>query len=835
MPISAGLLAGTTAASVATVASTALHSVTLTDTSGGGSAGFYRFGLAFEKGDVPSGRILVAKIGSTTLRSAMLQRNTWSDGSLRSCILALDAGTVGAGASVTVDITSAVGAQGTAALNPWVYLAAQQDLTVEITNRTGSASGALPSLTFSLQAALANSQRRQVQDSTPVCVRAFVWETTGSEKHLACLHYLDLWLSAAGNVMGVEWTPVMSLHWWTNNPFADGVQTKERNIYDAAAKDGATVLDSRSALSHTYGCQWASLYASNDDQHARRHWLNKGAAMPRLRHAYSAASLQRMMRAGYLPPLDLTKAYAPTHSNTYVPLGTNNHRAAINGTGGYEGRGMVTNPDAIALVQQTAAAWRIARVSAQASLAVFHHYKDHRAPASGGVFEATGGPSLGLFPQRINRNADGTTGAAARTYAGLATEGFVFTTGTTAITFTAANPTSGSTKDGAFSNWDDAHHTVYGYCMAFVDGERYLADAVQDQFNYLLAAAPGSKTALYPNNNLAWASSTAGSRGQLQSVPIEGNADNKWGMNLVDFEGAQERSIAWRMLNFGHLFALLPDGDRHRPYLANLAVNASNYLTQSASFFPAAQATYGTYWVRNPPFANLWMCMVSSLMMMRSQVLLEKLHPGYDTFIDLQLKAIVRSAKNCPYHLAFDVQTINQTKVGNTYLPTGESWINHDVTIDATANTITYDDSTQRPHPANGDKIRFSSALDALPGGVTEDTDFFLVNKSGVDPATYQVAATSGGAAIDLTTSAAGVDVAIKIAALPGLTVIGTGGGQVEDDDSFAKIHEAGLKYGLWYGSSEVDQAAVDAMVAFNAPIAAGNFASWFFDVGQLA
>ncbi len=387
-----------------------LHRFTLNDTSGAGSSGYFRVGLAFEKGDVPSGSLPVARLADQTpVRTAVMETNSWSDGSLRKCVFV---GEVPGGVSgaVTIEVLAKVGTQAASGIDPFAYLSANTDFKVRITNHSGAVSGGLPNRTYLLNVALLTASRREVQADTPVCVRVFAWGHPGSEKHLMCLHYVDLWLDQAGSVVGVEWTPVMSQHWWVDDPFGDGGAVKEERSYDAVLVDGSTALEGFAGLNHAYYCQWAGLRNANDDQHARRLWIDKGAAMPTLRLAYSLESKRRMMRAGYLPPLDQSTGYAAVHGQTYEPLGLNNHREAINGTGGYEGRGVVTNMDSIAITEQTAARWRAARVSAQASLAVFHHIKDHR-DAVGGAF--AGDASLGMFPQKIAR-------LGAKTYPGLA-------------------------------------------------------------------------------------------------------------------------------------------------------------------------------------------------------------------------------------------------------------------------------------------------------------------------------------------------------------------------------------------------------------------------------
>ena len=447
-----------------------LQQFTLEDTSGAGSTGFFRLGLAFEKGDLPAGMLPVARLGDgTPVRSAIMETNTWSDGSLRKATMVGEV-VGGISGSVDIEVSGEVGTQGTSGIDPFAYISTNTDFKVRVTNHSGSVSGNLPNRNYVLNIHLLTASRREIQADTPVCVRVFAWGHPSSEKHLVCLHYVDLWLNQAGDVVGVEWTPVMSQHWWIDDPFGTGAAPKEERIYDAVLVNGTTELEGFGGLQHGYYCRWAGLRTADDDQHARRLWVDQGTPMPTLKLAYGIISKQRMMRAGYLPPLAEGYSYDSSSFNAnYLPLGENtgalvhNHRRAINGTGGYNGRGAISNMDSMALVEQTAALWRIARVSAQAGLATHFHVRDHR--------EVSGDVSLGLIPAPIQQ-------LGAQTYSDLADE-IVAVVGTGGQLGQDA-PDGGL---GAFTSWDEAHHVSYSYFMAFVEGEAYLADAVLSSFD----------------------------------------------------------------------------------------------------------------------------------------------------------------------------------------------------------------------------------------------------------------------------------------------------------------------------------------------------------------
>lgn len=69
--------------------------------------------------------------------------------------------------------------------------------------------------------------------------------------------------------------------------------------------------------------------------------------------------------------------------------------------------------------------------------------------------------------------------------------------------------------------------------------------------------------------------------------------------------------------------------------------------------------------------------------------------------------------------------------------------------IDTTANERIY---CEGHGLANGDKVVFHN--DTAPGGLTAGTEYFVVGVTAGDPDYFQVSATSGGAAINLTSEA---------------------------------------------------------------------------------
>lgn len=806
------------------VQATLLHRITLSDTSGAGSSGFFRVGLAFEKGDVPAGNLPVARLtDGTPLRTAVMDTNSWSDGSMRKATLV---GEVPSGVplAATIEITAESGSQGTSGIDPFAYLTANTDFKVQVTNHSGSVSGNLPNRSYLLNIALLTTSRREIQADTPVCVRIFAWGAPAQEKHLMCLHYVDLWLDQVGDVVGVEWTPVMSQHWWIDDPFGNGAAPKEERTYDAVLLNGATALEGFAGLNHAYYCQWAGLYSGNDAQHARRLWIDKGAKMPTLRLAYSPDSKRRLMRAGYVPPLDQATSYSIQHGQDYEALGLNGHREAINGTGGYQGRGIITNMDSIAFTEQTDARWRAARVSAQASLSVFHHIKDHRS-AAGGAFN--GDASIGMFPQKIDR-------LGAQSYPGLATETIAVTGANAELPDVAPEDAINAPNvTGAFAAWDDAHHTVYGYMMAFVEGERYLADAVLDQLSYL--NMQGAFDGFISNPSAIWAVDPP--RRDLLSVPSSPT------YGFTHLRHRQERSFGWSQYNWDHAYALVADDNRHLPFLLNLQQTTSDLLEDSVAFFPASQFETGTYWMRNRPAISAFMNGLSAMLFERSNLLTERAYAGHVQFVDFLVRYLRDTLVHNPYASRFQTQLVCVDDANATqYIERDERWVEAKGVVDNSgpSGTVFIGNNAffNGVLPENGDPCYVSNptGADPLPPELAVSTVYFLINVTitGPNDATWQLAATPGGAPISVTTpanpQADPVRHYMHLSALSSLGFLGQNGAVVPADDDFMTITNAACEYHYGVSGGEVSSTDIGQIRDFYSPKDYSVFANWNFN-----
>lgn len=102
------------------------------------------------------------------------------------------------------------------------------------------------------------------------------------------------------------------------------------------------------------------------------------------------------------------------------------------------------------------------------------------------------------------------------------------------------------------------------------------------------------------------------------------------------------------------------------------------------------------------------------------------------------------------------VPALNQTwpitaGVPNAVTVTFKAGILIPFTANATDNEIT----TPGYEPSNGTRIRVSNTGGALPGGLSRRTTYYVVNADGE---TFQLSATSGGSAVDLTDAGSGTN-----------------------------------------------------------------------------
>jgi len=784
----------------------------LTNTEASSSSGLFKQGLAFPSGVVVSGNILEATISGSPIRVSMLGVKTWNDGSLMKCTLVGDAGSFTASEAKTVTVNSVAGSLSTSSVDPFAYLTANTDYNVQITNHSGSSSGVLSDRSYSLNTALTDTDRRKIIDNTDVCIRAFVWGHPSGEKHLMCLHYLDFWLDVGDNVIGIEWTPVMSQHWWIDDPFGDGAQTKERREFDISARDGTTVIESETGTGLLYNSRMAMLRTDDDDQHAKRMYFDEGTARPTLAVTYSLDTLKQMMKAGYIPPIAQGVTYDFSGlSNTYTPggeqSGTNrhNHRRAINGTGGYNARGEISSMDAMCLSTQDPDLWRICRVSAQAGLLADFHHRDYRNLTEG---------ELTLMPFPVEQ-------LGAKSYTGLGTE-VIADIARSAFSYDAPDNSSNSLNLG-LNNWDNSHHHSYAYFMAFTEGEHYLEDACLSALDQTMREGPHDEFSTRPK--LAYA--TVAARQSAQSIP------NSEQYGATGFAITQERAFGWGMLALARGYQTLPDNNAHIPYIDNLIEHGSQYCNRSLQFWVTEQLSYGGWQSRFGKFGSVFMNCFNVLgAAVLNSIAADRSLTGIEAFRDTCGLLLANSAsKPIRPFVTRDYRFEDSARL--LVLDTDLHPQKRTISVTSDLFTATFGDNlvVRNDDRVIVDDVNSQNGSVPPPAGLAIGL-YFVVNSQEVLDGTFQLSLTEGGSAVTGITDQASVEVGMDLADFGTASV-----------DDFSAIHNADSTEQIVYATIEkmyslsmsvLPEATHTAFETFYASRVAewpdDTFASWNYD-----
>ena len=786
-----------------------LHQIRFNNTSTNETRGLVKFGLAFEKTDIPIGQTpqLRNKSGEQ-LRCYPIETATWSDGSLRKAVMVADLGMIEGHDSLDVEVYAFNSPASTSDFEPVRYIKElDDDLTVELTNHSGSESGKLSDLKFSLKNASKVNTRVESQATTPLFHRFFSWEKSEHEEHLVCLHYVDFWLED-GRVVGIEWTPVLSQHWWVQKPFGVA-QTKERHDYDAKVMVGKTTVDARSGLQHAYYCRWASLYSEDDDQHATPHWIKTGdVAKPTISVEYSTESRKKMARIGYLPPLAWeSSGWEVNTEKNYTPLGLNGHRQSINDVGAYLGRGAVTKPGANAIAVQTSDAWRRARVAANAGLSVYVHVLDHRT--------ADREPGLRLIPHKF-------TQIGPQTYEHLGSE-LIYAEGDLGTTLDLADdPADGGT--GAFINYDTAHHVNYAALMAFVTGERFLFDSLLGQFEKPLSSIHFNQYG--HDRRPEYFGSERGKTLGIPNIPF----------GTLPYV-TQQRAKGWSANAMLWTWAMLPDNDPHFQYMTNALTNYDNWFSSSMSYFPQDNLEYGGFDCVGGTYVDLWMQNFGPICIYPWLSVVEDQHignGGFRKYCD-QVMKLTLNAYSTKRLYAIGAYALVWPCDDNSlnFIP-GEKDLfpNFDATYsDGRFTTQPY---TRLPW-GNGDKVIFSSRNRsnvevATPSEFSKVTLYYMVNVTGTQ---FELAKSPGGDAIS-SQGEGKTNLGISAASWE-QELAGLGGTYAVGPDSYFTIAGAAIAAAYLAGNPLVTREIHDDFMKFLSRTRRASYSPWNYIGTQAA
>lgn len=772
---------------------TAITTFSIVETDSATSLGYKRIGLIFGDGDVPVGQRVFLQRGGSAIAAQFDNRSYYPSGALRICTCCLRDSNFSAGESRLYSVMRETGAFDNTSAATLADVTGASDFTVEFTSRTGSLSGPMANVTASFDTHAAVSTRVTKYESGSVCDSWMVWGMAGADAHLKTNWYVTRWKDGGGSLVAFEVCAVVAMDWWS-------VAAKQKQTYTATLKDGATTIQAYAAVEHIYhAAALATVRMTSDNQHATRHW--RGATRPTLVYQPNRAY---WVSTGMVPPLDLSDSYTmPGYTNTYVPGSKLSHREFIDETGGYAGRGVITNMDSIALWSQTAADYRVARVNAFYALNLPYHYRSNhtRTRPSESADTANTACALILWDERgsgtpssfYDFTADGMP-AAVHAYCdrGQATprtdvleqDGWVIPHG---------GMVSGSTTWTLSS--DTSHAVLPCYFAYLLEGERYFLDAMIDLGQNAIQQQVTGVVAL---------------------LGFPGAPSTEWaGVGLFYFENT--RAVGWAANLISAMAAVIPAADVHSNYLQQVAAVNAKYADNTVDYEPGPN---------NP---GVW-CYQTVQLLWHDAFISMGAYAAYQRLKDTNWKTAaeftagpsILFASTGYIGLAQGYTHVTRKSGGDWnavtnpwFSPASPRWLfpgNATASISSITDRVTMDSygytwaNDDRMTPFNYYELGGSASV---PAELTLGTEYYVVNVSGD---TFQLSLTSGGAPINFASNVSPVAFGVRKAEFQTTPSVNP-----EDMDSYAPIHRAVIVNALRNshpGATSGQLASYDALIA---------------------
>lgn len=732
------------------------------------SSGFYRGCFLFVDGDMPVGSIpLISRAGTSSVTCQYDEYSTWTaSGALALCVFSIRDTTFSASESRLYSMTAVPGTfdnTGTKTINT---ITASENYTITILGCTQSAtssttihgSGSM-SAAFNTHAIVPTRVTKYASGRVREGYEVWGMYLDGAtpDPHAKTYWYVDIWKDATDAVVDFEHGVVTSLDWWS-------VPDKYRLNYTASYKAGATTLQTRTGIAHPYRSQWITVQSSADNSASKRFWKN---SMPTL---FYKPNKDYWVQTGLMPPLDTTFIPNPSasipsgnagpYTTPYTPCSNVNHRAFVDGTGAYMGRGMVPNTDAIAFMRQTADDTRYARNNALAGLSIPFHYRSNRTrtrPGDATADTASTVISLILDPQSAS--------AYTFTSLGMPTPVNAYIGGGTPEKDGYVAPLGGT---GVWILGIDASHAVnYSGFMYLLEGERYLMQATLDLACNLEQQTNGNVFA--GRVPLEYYDYTAYQ--VAFSIP-----STPWGGVGQMRTGSQTRRVGFALNLKGWASALVPDSDPQANYIRASLNQNLRYGALSMNYMPNSQtASAGAGWWRDYNVSNFpvgstyntswapWMHHIVSLGALQAYRMTK--NPDALTIANMTTNVAIGAFDNLPYlsityHGQATPKSLAWDAATNDFFARGQ-WLYGPFSClaNTASNTLTLVSSSTglwwNFNVTNDDVFYVTTMNDNAvpvvpPSELTVGSPYYAVNKSG--PYTFQISSASAGAAIDLLT-----------------------------------------------------------------------------------
>jgi hypothetical protein len=813
-----------------------VHSFGLTNwQSKGTSAGFARQGVVFKKGDVPAGSSVEVRRKGAPIAAQFDQRATWSDGSLKFAVMHLRDTAFAASEARIYDLVRVeVGTFNNTATSTISDITSRYRFAIGFPNHKQTDDGKVFTTVGSGVAAadfaahMSVPTRVEMHHAGSVCDGWIGWGMAGDvgsqvpDPHLKVNWHADIWKNPNGSLYAVEIAAEPAQDWWS-------VPNKTLRTYDALLVDSllsgaASVIGGYKAVVHPYKSRWITCQNGGGNNRGRRHWV--GGACPTLTYLPNKAY---WIATGLVPPLNLAAKPAPYAAinggaATYVPCGSQSHRNNIDGTGGYEGRGILPNPDCVAFLRQTAEDVACARVNAHVGLHVFLHYRSNRTRKRPGdaVADIANTPIsmiMGLsrgtapsydftadgMPQPVHAYADGRTTPQGK-------DGYV-------------GPAGG---DGVWSTTtgDSSHAVNYSYFMYLLEGERYHLEATLDLATNLVHQGIDNEYSNRPYSPVA-----RGGFGRATKAPYI-MYDAIAGIN------GQVRSAGWSLNVLGSATAIIPDGHIATRFFRRLNQQQGIYLHDILAYLPAdAKASGESPFVDEQGVPSPWMTAINTQGAYHNWNVTELAEArAWGDFTARESIGMVESQifKTLAYRSNTKQRGIVYDGVSNRYLPRTELRIrfaedgsSYAGQLDAKSGTLTVKPTVKlfngdvfyvEEVNGNGDPIKTSPDLKV-------GTPYYAVQVNGDST---RLSLTPNGPPVPIT-----VAMAVEMSCDPKrpfdpLTMPPPSNLAADD---YVPIHKAALVMAHRSGNPEASALIVRKIQAFTAKIDSTKYAAWDFAV----
>lgn len=715
------------------------------------SNGFERFGLIFKQGDIPEYTSVEIYRDGSEIPAQFDQRVTWPDGSLRFAVCSMRDTNFTPNESRTYEWRQSYKPFDNAGTRTLADVRGMSDFTVALTNNqrfNGSANEADPvgtDLTASFNehslvtTRVSNTLNPIYGDrihSGPVCETWEVWgmfknSSDTEHAHLKTIWVVTAWKDAGGNIVDLEYGATVSQDWRSE---AD----KYRQDYNAQLRDGATVVQDYLNVQHPYHSQWHTVDLDpRNTRYAKRFFKNSAPTL------HYKPNQTYWIKSGLIDPYDLGNASNALNSSTvydspYVPCQSIDHRAAIDNTGAYMGRGVLPNVDVVAFLSGDPERSKHVRTNAFAGLHIPYHCRDSATRTRQGESADIANTlmPLALEPKQASEYTFTDIGMPAPRIMSNDSrsldeyeDGFVA-------------PIGGA---GEWSPSADASHAVnYSYYQYLISGEPYFKHATNDLAIYTTLQQVAG----------AYGSSPNGLRHSLDTYrqPLFNIPTDRWtsigGLNM----GSNTRAIGWALNLMSSAYAISPDDDIETRQLRAYVDHNLDWMGDSIDYLTQDDIDRGLFFF-NGESPSLWM---------QSFICLGGL-ATHKRIGSTKTQKVADLLINLPTFIASDPLPYMAQTYRISYTNRREPWSDtnpflpqvfgypRDCASDSASNTFAA--GTSYMNLTEDDPIIFAdkneSAQDrAIPAGFVEGQVYYAVNVSGD---VFSVAETAGGAALPVT------------------------------------------------------------------------------------